>query len=214
MHALSLVRAPIIESGTADQIRWDDDTWIIWDVGFGEDVKSSGLLLPRSEPRRFRFECAKQLIVEHIKNTRTLTNLVIEAPLSVCFNQHGNPTPRRCVERVEVDGKIQFRRWYQVGGIIIAAMYVIRAIAEAAPNAKVRLFEGFVSYKTKGRSSDHCGDVLLLRDVIQQPERFAACTYSMESLRGDLNNRIESAFKVCGLDCGVPVVIKGEIPRV
>jgi hypothetical protein len=79
VHALSLVRAPIIEPGAADQIRWDDDTWIIWDVGFGEDVQSSGLLLPRAGPRRFRFECAKQLIVEHTKNTQTLTNLVIEA---------------------------------------------------------------------------------------------------------------------------------------
>jgi hypothetical protein len=205
--------SPMIEPGTADQIKWDDNTWIIWDVGFGEDVKSSGLLMPCAEPGRFRFDSAKRLIVEHIKNSRTPTNLVIEAPLSVCFNQHGNPTPRMCVERVEVDGKIQFRRWYQAGGIMIAAMHVICAIAESTPKAKVRLFEGFISYKTKRGSSDHCGDVVLLRDVIQQPERFAACIHSMESLRGDPTNRIESAFKVCGLDCGVPVVIKREVPR-
>jgi hypothetical protein len=29
----------MIEPGTCDQIMWDDDTWIIWDVGYGEDVK-------------------------------------------------------------------------------------------------------------------------------------------------------------------------------
>jgi hypothetical protein len=203
----------VIEPGTADQIKWDDDTWIILDVGFGQD-ETSGLLMPRAEPRHFTFQGAKQLIIEHIKKSRTPTNLVIEAPLSVCFNQHGNPTPRMCVERVEVDGSIQFRRWYQAGGIIIAAMYVIRAIAEANPNSKVRLFEGFVSYKAKGRRSDHRGDVRLLRDIIRQSERFAACIYSRETLRGEPNNTIESAFKVCGLDCGVPVVIKAEAPRV
>jgi hypothetical protein len=213
VHVHSFMYSPMIEPGTADQIKWDDNAWIIWDVGFGEDVKSSGLLMPCTEPGRFRFDSAKRLIVEHIKNSRTPTNLVIEAPLSVCFNKHGNPTPRKCVERVEVDGKIQFRRWYQAGGIMIAAMHVICAIAESAPKAKVRLFEGFISYKIKGRSSDHRGDVVLLRDVIQEPERFAACIHSMESLRGDPTNRIESAFKVCGLDCGVPVVIKRDVPR-
>src|SRR6266404_1784175 len=197
VHVCSLMRSPTIEPGTADQIKWNDNNWIIWDVGFGEDVKSSGLLMPCAKPGCFTFESAKRLIVEHIKNSPTPTNLVIEA-LSVCFNQHGNPAPRMCVERVEVDGRKQFRRWYQAGGIIIAAMHVIRAIAQSAPKAKVRLFEGFVSYKTKGRSSDHRGDVVLLRDVIQEPERFAACIHSIESLRGDPTNKIGSAFKVCG----------------
>src|SRR5258705_3613824 len=162
VHVCSLMRSPTIEPGTADQIKWNDNNWIIWDVGFGEDVKSSGLLMPCAKPGCFTFESAKRLIVE-----------------------------------VEVDGRKQFRRWYQAGGIIIAAMHVIRAIAQSAPKAKVRLFEGFVSYKTKGRSSDHRGDVVLLRDVIQEPERFAACIHSIESLRGDPTNKIESAFKVC-----------------
>jgi hypothetical protein len=97
--------------------------------------------------------------------------------------------------------------------MIIAAMYVIRAIVDSAAKEEVRLFEGFVSYKTKGTLSDHCGDVVLLREAIQQPERFTSCIHSIESLRGESNNRIESAFKVCGLDCGAPVVIKREVPR-
>jgi hypothetical protein len=203
----------MIEPGTCDQIKWDDDTWIIWDVGFGEDVKSSGLLMPHMEPKCFRFSCAKRQIVEQVKNAKTHTNLVIEAPLSVCFNKDGNPTPRVCVERVEVDGETKYRRWHQAGGIMIAAMYVIRAIADAAPNKPVRLFEGFVSYKDKEVRSDHCRDVSLLREVIKDPERFSDCIYSGESLRGNSTNTIESAFKVCRLDCGVPAVIKREMPR-
>jgi len=97
---------------------------------------------------------------------------------------------------------------------MVAAMHVIRAIADAAPEKPVRLFGGFVSYKSKRVRSDHCRDVTLLREVIQEPERFAklGCIYSGETLRGDPTNKIESAFKVCRLDCGVPVVIKREIP--
>jgi hypothetical protein len=203
----------VIEPGTCDQIRWDDDTWIIWDVGFGEHVKSSGLLMPHMEPECFRFSRAKHLIVEHVRNAKTLTNLVIEAPLSVCFNKDGNPTPRVSVERVEVQGKTEFRRWYQAGGIMIAAMYVIRAIADASPKQPVRLFEGFVSYKTKKVRSNHCRDVILLREVIKEPEKFSECIYSSESLQGDPTNNIESAFMLCGIDCGVPAVIKREVPQ-
>jgi len=203
----------MIEPGTCNQIKWDDDSWIIWDVGFGEDVKSSGLLVPHMEPKCFRFSCAKHLIIDHVKNAKSLTNLVIEAPLSVCFNKDGNPTPRECVERVEVDGKTEHRRWYQAGGIMISAMYMIRAIVDAAPKQSVRLFEGFVSYKTKGVRSNHCRDVTLLREVIQDPEKFSECIYSQRGLTGDATNRVESAFKLCGIDCGVPAVIKREVPR-
>ena len=169
--------------------------------------------MPHRDCKCYRFSCAKHLILEHVQNTKTLTNLVIEAPLSVCFNEDGNPTPREQVERVEVDGEIKFRRWHQVGGIMIAAMYVIRAIVDANPKRPVRLFEGFVSYKAKGVRSNHCRDVTLLREVIQEPEKFAECIHSSESLSGNSTNRIESAFKPCGLDCGVPAVIKREIPR-
>src|SRR5580658_5271281 len=138
-----------LQPGTPDQIKWNDDNWIIWDVGFAESDKSSGLLMPHERPKLYTFDDARRLIVGHIKDSHAPTNLVIEAPLSVCFNEAGNPTPRMSVERVEVDGKIQYRRWYQAGGIIVAAMYVVRAIADAAPTATVTLFEGFVSYKTK-----------------------------------------------------------------
>ena len=202
-----------IEPGTCDQIKWDNDTWIIWDVGFGENVQSSGLILPHMEPECYRFACAKRRIVEYVKNADAPTNLVIEAPLSVCFNNDGNPTPRLRVEKVEVEGKTKYRRWHQACGIMVAAMHVIRAIADAGPKKPVRLFEGFVSYKVKGVASDHCRDVRLLREVIEEPERFATCIHSGESLRGDPTNTIESAFKVCGLDCGVPAVIKREVPR-
>ena len=203
----------MIEAGTREQIKWDDDTWIIWDVGFGENVKSSGLLMPHRKCECFRFSCAKHLILEHVQNTKRLTNLVIEAPLSVCFNKDGNPAPRERVERVEIDGEIKFRRWYLAGGIMMAAMYVIRAIADASPKSPVRLFEGFVSYKAKGVRSNHCRDVTLLREVIEEPEKFAECIHPRENLSSNPTDRIESAFKFRGLDYGVPAVIKREIPR-
>lgn len=50
---------------------------------------------------------------------------------------------------------------------MVAAMYLIRAISEAAPNNTVRLFEGFISYKDRADGTDHCGDVELLREVVR-----------------------------------------------
>ena len=93
---------------------------------------------------------------------------------------------------------------------MVAAMYLMRDIAEQAPDSDIRLFEGFVSYKGRGERSDHCADVLVLRDVVQDPVRYYAdCIKSADDLCAR-EDRIESAFKVCGTDRGVPPVIKRQ----
>jgi hypothetical protein len=148
-----------------------------------------------------------------VKNADELTNLVIEAPLSVCFNKDGNPA-RRTIETIEVEGETQYRDWHRACGIMIAAMYVVRAIVAVAPKFPIRSFEGFVSYKDPDVKTDHCRDDELLRDVIKAPDEFAKCIHPGESLRGDPTNSIESPFKLCGVDCGVPAVIKREVPRI
>jgi hypothetical protein len=107
-----------------------------------------------------------------------------------------------------IDSKTETRYWHQACGIMVAAMYLMRALADARPKQSVRLFEGFVSYKKAGKRSDDCGDVELLREVVQHPERFAECIVSGDDLRASPGDRIVSAFDVCGLKCGVPVVIK------
>lgn len=148
-----------------------------------------------------------------ITSTRTssATSLVIEAPLSVCFNKNGNPTGRR-IEKEAIEGKTKTRYWHAGLGcsVMVAAMYLIHAISEAAPNSHVRLFEGFVSYKDRADGTDHCGDVELLRQVVRDPTRFADCIVSGDDLQADPSDDIVSAFKVCGSDCGVPPVIRRQ----
>jgi hypothetical protein len=93
--------------------------------------------------------------------------------------------------------------------VMVAAMYLIRQLVDARPASRVRLFEGFVSYKDRAIGMDHRADVLLLREVVKDPERFSDCIISADNLRR-AGDKIVSAFKVCGMDCGVPPVIKRQ----
>jgi len=45
------------------------------------------------------------------------------------------------------------------------------------------------------------------------PARFAGCIVSGDDLKADPGDDVVSAFKVCGLDCRVPTVIKRQVPR-
>ena len=204
----------MIEAGTREQITWGGGNWVFLDVGFSTKKLSSGLAIRDAQPNPMRFADAKRLIVEHVTRANSATSLVIEAPLSVCFNKNGNPTGRR-IEKETIEGKTKTRYWHAGLGcsVMLAAMYLIRAISEAAPDNRVRLFEGFVSYKDRADSTDHCGDVELLRQVVMDPTRFADCIVSGDDLRADPADDVVSAFKVCGLDCGVPAVIRRRAPH-
>jgi hypothetical protein len=203
----------MIEAGKLEQVRWGDGNWVFLDIGFSAKARSSGLLIADGEPKCFQFADATRQITEHVSLAKTTTNLVIEAPLSVCFNKSGNPTGRR-IEKEQTQGKTKTRYWHSGLGcsVMVAATYLIRALSKAAPEGQVRLFEGFVSYKEKG-TSDHCMDVRLLREVVQRPTKFAACIVSCDALRAEPEDQIFSAFKVSGFDCGVPAVIKRPAAR-
>jgi len=154
------------------------------------------------------FGDATRRIIDHVKHASSTTNLVIEAPLSVCFNKDGNPTGR-LIEKETREGKTQTRYWFMGPGcpVMVAAMYLIRHICESSPTSQVRLFEGFVSYKDPKVKTDHRADVELLREVVKDPKHFAGCIINADCLARP-GDKIISAFKVCGLDCGVPLVIK------
>jgi len=93
---------------------------------------------------------------------------------------------------------------------MVAAMYLIRDIYEARLDVPIRLFEGFVSYKDGSRPSNHATDVCLLRDVVQNPIRFSDCIYAADDLKAESADLLFSAFRVGGLVCGVPAVIRGQ----
>jgi hypothetical protein len=199
----------MIEAGTREQIKWGDGNWVFLDVGFSAIRPSCGLLIGAANPIRIQFGEATQRIVDYLRRAERPTQLVIEAPLSVAFNVKGNPVGRR-FEREAIKGKTTTRYWHAGLGcaVMVAAMYLVRGIMDGAPAASVRLFEGFVSYKERGAKSDDRNDVLLLREVILDPARFADCILIEDDLKTDPGDEIVSAFRVCGLMGGVPPVIK------
>ncbi len=198
----------MIEAGKPGQISWGDGNWIFLDIGFsgasGARGKTCGLVIGTSEPECVAFDQAKARIVQHIVDARSAVNLVIEAPLSVCFTRMGNPAGRS-IERKD-DGTQRF--WFTGPGsaVMVAAMYLIRGIMDAAPSATIRLFEAFISYKKAGARSDHRQEASMLRDVVMR-SREPICIVSGDPLKSCPDDELCSAFRVIGLDCGVPAVI-------
>jgi hypothetical protein len=72
------------------------------------------------------------------------------------------------------------------------------------------LFEGFVSYKHKGRS-DHMADVAALQKVVRDPVRSDDPIYEGGRLKRAETDQLVSAFRVMGFDWGIPAVIKASV---
>ena len=141
-------------------------------------------------------------ICKYIKTSDIPINLVIEAPLSVSFDSNGNPKGRKIEKQNN-----KTRYWYVSLGttVMVAAMYLLRAIVDSQPTAEVRLFEGFVSFKDRNKSSNHSRDVLALRDVVIKGNRDAII--APEALKVDDSDLLQSAFLVADVDLGVPPVL-------
>jgi hypothetical protein len=159
-----------IEAGLPQDVCPESGEWLYVDVGFSSERKSCGVLADDDAPKVLTFAEASDRIIAaaalpeaaNTPNKATL-NLLIEAPLSVAFNKRGNPT-ERIFERL----KERQRYWYVGGGCVVmtAAMYLRRALHDSKPRRKVRLFEGFVSFKPKGQATSHREDVEALRAVV------------------------------------------------
>jgi hypothetical protein len=197
----------MIGAGTKSQVEWGSGSWIFLDIGFAKGGnKTCGLLFGDDDPKCVEFGECREQIVKQIRNSTNVVNLVIEAPLSICFDSKRNPKGRF----IEKEGG-ETRYWYVGLGcaVMVAAMYLIRDIHEDGALNTVRLFEGFVSYKNRSRRSTHQRDVSLLRDVVRNPSASLGTIFSPEQLKTDPTTDVLcSAFRVSGLDCGVPAVIR------
>lgn len=196
----------MIFAGKIEDISWTSGAWIFLDVGFSNKRRSCGLLFHDMEPKAFQFNTACVLIVERIADTTEPVNLTIEAPLSVAFDRSGNP----CGRSIEKQGA-KTRYWYNgLGcGVMVAAMYIVRAIHDACPRQEIRLFEGFVSYKDPDVRSEHLHDALLMRQVVK--EQHPASIIAPNKLKTETSDQLKSAFWVAGLNCGVPPIIKCDV---
>lgn len=199
-------RSPMKEIGAGAQLEAHKDSgeWVFVDVGFANSSRSYGLLVHDGEPAELTFGDLQQRLVHLVSASTTPLNLVLEAPLSVAFNGRENPV-RRAIEKRDTVS----RYWYVGLGcsVLVATTYLMRALCECRRTRAVRLFEGLASFKPKGEKSSHAGDVCKLRELVwsQLPEH--GSIIAPEDLLSPGQGRVESAFKVSGMDFRVPPVV-------
>ena len=206
-----------IRAGTVNDIYKREGEWLFVDLGFAEKTSSCGVLKDKyaehpekdaeqSKPQKVTFgELVNLVKGEAQQNVLSPLNLVLEAPLSVTFNQFGNPTPRACDIK---DGNS--RSWHRqpAPGLIMAAGYLLRALADHDIERGVRLYEGFVSFKPQGSKSSHTADVEALRNAVWNQTRCQIFDPTEFKQREDDN--LESAFGFMGMDFGIPPVIRPD----
>lgn len=190
-------------SGTPDQVLTSSGAWAILDIGFARTSKTCGLLLPGEQSRCVQYGEARRLLTTMVGDSSEPINLVIEAPLSVAFTSSGNPTGRSVEHRPGSS-----RCWYFGLGcsVLVAALYLIKDLADAGTSVPVRLFEGFVSFKARSGRSSHLADVEALQQVISNPS--SESVVAPADLRREPTDILESAGKLCGIDYGVPTLLR------
>ena len=176
------------------------------DIGFAKQgKKSSGIAIGDGQPDEVEFASLAPLIIEEMRRGAGPMNLLIEAPLSVTFDAKGNPIGR-CIEK---RGSVT-RYWYVGLGcaVLTAATYLLRRLNESVPARQVRLVEGFASFKDESNgSASHADDVRKLRDLAWNRNGARGCVLAKELLRAKPDHDLVSAFKVSGMDFGVPPVV-------
>ena len=194
----------MIRAGSTTEISSSSGEWLILDIGFANNAASSGLLINKEPPVELRCNEAVEKICRFISKSEEPVNLVIEAPLSVAFDVNGNPKGRS----VEKQGT-KTRYWYVGLGctVMVASLYLMRAITEATPKVEVRLFEGFVSFKEADKKSNHSRDVELLREIVENPTQYSGAIIEPETLKMAESDVLKSAFLVAGIYAGIPPII-------
>ena len=200
--------APRVRAGTQGDIRRESGDWVFIDVGFSQAGRTSGLLVNGGEPKELTFAHLRSELVATLIKLPGITNLVFEAPLSAAFTKVGNPTGRS----IERNG-IQHRYWYEGAGcqVTLSAAYLLRAVIELPEAPEIRLFEGFASFKERGKKSSHAGDTKAIRSVAWNEPGASGRIVEPAKLCVQETDRLESAFRVFGFDCGIPAVIMADI---
>jgi len=195
----------MISAGKKSEVVWGDGNWIFLDIGFSSNGRTCGFAFSDEVPQNLTYADARKAVIEKLRKQNGLTSLVIEAPLSVCFDSKGNPKGRRIERR---GSKTHY--WYSGLGcaVLTAAMYLVRDIqktTEGTPHIQVRLFEGFVSFKDA--ETDHAKDVGSLRTIVKNAPQHQDSIRGSEELKFCEDDDLFSAFRVAGLDCGIPAAI-------
>lgn len=194
----------MIRAGIPAEANPHSGEWVFVDPGFAEKAKSCGLLRGNGEPEDVSFSELRDRLLELVVSGAGPLNLLIEAPLSIAFNDHGNPVGRAIEKRGS-----RTRYWYVGPGssVLVATTYLLRALHDAKPRREVCLFEGFASFKPKGERSSHALDVVKLRSVIWGQNSANGRILSAEDLADPSRYALRSAFIVAGMDFGIPAAV-------
>lgn len=192
-----------IRAATVAEVESGRGKWAYVDIGFAEGSRSSAIAIGAEQPTTLRFGDLVNAVVDACGRGNEPLHLLIEAPLSVAFSQRGTPSGRSIEKR---NGLIP-RYWYSGPGaaILLASHYLLRAVKDSAPNRQIRLVEGFASFKPKGTKSNHVGDVVTLRRIVQE-HKGGHIVGPLHLLRRP-TDRLECAFQVMGVDYGCPPVV-------
>jgi hypothetical protein len=194
----------VIRAGLTTEIQWGSGKWIFVDLGFSRSNSSCGFLEGEGDPAEVKFSYLIKRVSEVVNQESSLINLLIEAPLSVTFTPDGNPTGRKFERR----GR-ETRYWYVGLGcsVLVAATYLLRAIAQINSSKEIRLFEGLASFRPKGVISSHARDVLQFREIVKNLQIYKDLIIDPEYFKMESNDILCSAFRVANMDFGVPPVI-------
>ncbi|MBI4806992.1 MAG: hypothetical protein HY795_17390 [Desulfovibrio sp.] len=199
----------MIRSGKVEEIDWNIGEWVFVDIGFSKK-SSCGFIVADENCMEISFAGLKERMYAYV-SMRSLSvqkvnviNLVIEAPLSVCFDKNGNPKGRR---PEKIDGKTRY--WYVGPGcsVLLAATYLLKHISNIQFDGEIRLFEGFVSFKDSSQKRNHCHDAKCLQNIVKNIQRHKHCIIDRREMLFDSSDIILSAFEVHGMDFGVPPII-------
>ena len=202
MHQLNKA-TPAIRAGTVNEIYKREGDWLFVDIGFSSTEKTCGVLMGGDSPTEITFSDAKKFVVQELQRSGSPLNLVIEAPLSATFSRYGNPTGRSFERRGRTT-----RYWYYGGAalLVVATGHLLRGVLDSVPNRPVRLFEGFVSFKSNRVPSSHAGDVMSLWNAILYPDQ-ARIIVPPEKIAVRRTDRIESSLRFARMDFGIPPVV-------
>ena len=214
-----------ISAGSANDISKDTGCWMIVDVGFSAEQSSCGVWTVTKGYRPMTFAELKREVIQEAESAYpSRLNLMLEAPLSVAFNRDGNPTRRVCDEIV-INKKLKYRDFYVNAGalVLIAADHLLRTLRWSGRHGDVRLFEGFVSFKTKDTKSSEREDVMKLKEIVWHPDRACvshphqkgpsgdhirseACIFKPEQLNRQQDDCVQSAFAFLNKKLIPPVI--------
>lgn len=188
-------------AGTMKQLRERKGDWIFVDIGFSNKSKTCGFLHVNRCGETIRqgamtFGCLRKSIIKLVKDSGPPLHLVLEAPLSTAFDDLGNPLGRKLEKRGS-----ETRYWYVGLGcaVLVACLYLLKAIKDAKRARDVHLFEGFVSFKKGAGRSDHLRDVRALKDAV-----WSDSTSFYDTCYMDRSANISATLALLGFDDMLP----------